>query len=129
MNLLELIAGPVQKMHLWEIEKKLFLHGTKNKIEHSALASKINAAHICKCQETLLLQVNASIKPAIHFSYFVGMRNKPQNMKHSLHTFHISYELMLRKSKPRNPLTFHANADPGAKCCKMQKKARKTQKK
>ncbi len=39
--------------------------------------------------------------------------------------FRISCEfrvlLMPRKNKPRNPLTFRVNADPGAKCCKMRK--------
>ncbi len=38
----------------------------------------------------------------------------------SLYTFRISSEfrvlLMLRKNKPQNPLTFHANANCGAKC-------------
>ncbi len=44
--------------------------------------------------------------------------------KHSLCTFPISCEfcvlLMLRKNKPRNPLTFRTNADPGAKSCEKR---------
>ncbi len=59
------------------------------------------------------------------------LRNTPQNMKHSLYTFRISCEfrvlLMPRKNKPRNPLTFRANANPGAKCCEMRKAKKGTQ--
>ncbi len=51
-------------------------------------------------------------------------QNTTRNTKHSLYTFRISYEfrvlLMLRKNKPLNPLTFCANADPGAKCKKQK---------
>ncbi len=40
--------------------------------------------------------------------------------------FHISCEfrvlLMPQKNKPRNPLTFRTNLDPGAQCCEMRKK-------
>ncbi len=60
------------------------------------------------------------VRPAIHFSYFVGISrtfswNTSQNTKHSLYTFRISCEfrvlLMLWKNKPQNHLTFPANAD------------------
>ncbi len=41
-----------------------------------------------------------------------------------LYSFRISCKfcvlLMPRKNETRNPLTFYANADPGAKCCKMR---------
>ncbi len=47
-------------------------------------------------------------------------RNTPQNTKYLLYTFRISYKfrvlLMPQKNKPRNPLSFRANVDPGAKC-------------
>ncbi len=67
-------------------------------------------------------------RPAIHFSYFAFrkyFRETPQNTKHSLYTFRVSYEfcvlLMLQKNKPQNSFTFRTNADPGARCYKMQK--------
>ncbi len=51
-----------------------------------------------------------------------------QNMKHTLYTFRISCEfcvlLMPWKNELWNPLTFNANADPGAKCEKWKKWAR-----
>ncbi len=46
-------------------------------------------------------------------------------MKHSLHTFRISCEfcvlLIPQKNKPQNLLSFHVNADPGAKYSEMRK--------
>ncbi len=60
-------------------------------------------------------------------------RNTPRNTKHSLYIFRISCEfrvflLLLRKNKPRNPLTFCTNADLGAKFCKIRKKESETRK-
>ncbi len=65
-----------------------------------------------------------------YISHFAGIsqmfsQNTPQDTKHSLYTFHISCKfhvlLMPRKSKPRNPFTFHVNANPCTKCRKKQK--------
>ncbi len=61
------------------------------------------------------------LRPAIHFLHFanVFVKHTTRNTKHSPYIFHISCEfrvlLMPRNSKPWNPLTFRANADPGAK--------------
>ncbi len=72
-----------------------------------------------------------------HFASILQMfsRNTPLNTKHSLYTFRTSCKfcilLMLRKNKSRNPLTFRANANLGAKCvkCEQRKKRHETQKK
>ncbi len=86
-----------------------------------------------------VLAVHNYSQRAIHFhtSHFVGIlrmfsQNTPQNTKQSLYAFHISFEfrvlLMPQKNKPQNPLSFHANANPGTKCkkpkeeCEMRKK-------
>ncbi len=69
-----------------------------------------------------------------HFAsiLWIFLQNTLRNIKHLLYTFRISckfrFLLMTRKNKPRNPLTFCANADPGAKC-KKRKKGRETPKK
>ncbi len=59
-------------------------------------------------------------------------RSTPRNTKHLPYTFHISGQfcvlLMLRKNKPRNPLSFRTNANHGVKREK-RKKGRETQKK
>ncbi len=69
------------------------------------------------------------VRPAIHVSQFAFhecfSRNTQWNIKHSLYTFRISCEfrvlLMPQKNKPQNHLSFRANANPGVKCCEMQK--------
>ncbi len=67
-----------------------------------------------------------------HISHFEGISwvfswNTPRNTKHSPYTFRISCEfrvlLMPQRNKPRNPVTFRTNADPGAKCKKRRKKS------
>ncbi len=73
-----------------------------------------------------------SVRLAIHFPilHFTGIlrmfsQNTPWNMKHSPYTFCISCEfhvlLMPLKNKPRNPLGFCMDADPGTKGCEMWK--------
>ncbi len=72
------------------------------------------------------------VRPATHFLYF-AFRGYFANVfaKHTtkyealiIH-FRISCEfrvlLMPRKNKPRNPFTFRANVNLGAKCCEMWK--------
>ncbi len=72
-----------------------------------------------------------------HISRFVGiswmfLQNTPWNTKHSQYPFCISCKLrvllMSWKNKPRNPLTFRANAYPGAKCKKSEKRDAKHEK-
>ncbi len=72
------------------------------------------------------------IRPAIHFlyfafrGYFTNVFAKHTTKYDTLYTFRISWEfivlLMLWKNKPRNPLSFCANADPAMECCEMRKK-------
>ncbi len=72
------------------------------------------------------------IRPAVHFSYF-SFRGYFANVyvKHTTkcETLPIHFRIsgkfrvlvMPWKNKPRNPLSFRPNADPGAKCCERQK--------
>ncbi len=99
----------------------------------------VNASHVVLCFSCIIGIGNLLFGRLYTFriSHFAGIsrmfsRNTPQNTEHSLYTFRISYEfrvlLMPRKNKLWNPLTFHANANPGAKCkkrkeeCKMWEK-------
>ncbi len=68
------------------------------------------------------------IRPTIHFLYFPFRRYfanvfTKHATKHETLAIHFSYFMQIssRKNKPQNHLTFRANADPGAKCCEMQK--------
>ncbi len=56
---------------------------------------------------------------------------KIRNTHYTLFILHANFCVLLmpRKNKPRNPLTFRTNANPGMKCCKMRKAKEKGQRK
>ncbi len=67
-------------------------------------------------------------------SQFTGiLRMFLRNIHYTLFTFQAKLRVLLMpwRNKPRNPLSFRANADPSAKCTEIwkRKKRRKTQKK
>ncbi len=99
-----------------------------------------NVAFAC-CLKISTSALLRAVRMAIRVLYF-AFRSVSQTIslskcwkaKNSLYTYHFSFKfrvsLMPGKDRLWNSLTFCENANPGAKCCKMQrKKRRETQKK
>ncbi len=90
----------------------------------------VNAKYYSKIPRTLWGQLYTFC--ISHFAVILRMfsQNTAKYETRSLYTFHTSCEFCIlfkpQKNKPRNPLTFRANANPGVKCCEMQKVKKET---
>ncbi len=103
--------------------RKAFIEVEKNDFKY---AQQIRRFEWCKKQRILKAGYTLFVSDISRmFSQNTTKCETLRNAKHSLYTFRISGEfgvlLMPQKNKQRNPLSFCANADPGAKCCEMQK--------
>ncbi len=129
-----------EKFLIWTCAE-IFLWSLECKVPYYCADTKIFWTIFHNVYSELLYAV-ISVRPTKHFSYFAfcgyfASVSVKHTTKYETLIIHFSYFMQIscfinsQKNEPRNPLTFHTDANHGTKCkkwkkgCETQKKWRK----